>query len=165
MAPSSRRASSVRWAAPDPAALVLDPWAAPIGVGIADGSAAAWQPPVAHTRIRWMPAPAALLPPPAALAGAPTPAPPSAATERALATLRAISAAPTDVRELPPLRPLPPPTGASPLAAPVPTFASPDPAARVTADAPPLVRWRLIALVTAVGASVAATVTLLAALL
>ena len=127
----SRRARVGAWAAPDPTALVLDPWAAPVGRPVALATTSPWSPPVGQSRVAWMASPAALLP-----------APTTATGRGALATLRALAETP--------IGPFPPTpsverAGASsgsllqrpPLPRPAPrvstAFPAPDPATRVGA--------------------------------
>lgn len=147
VAPPLRRAAPERWAAPDPATLVIDPWAPPVGAAVASSAPASWAAPAAHTRVRWMASPAALYPAPALFRSSSSPSRAAeASTERALETLRAIAAAPVD-GDVPP-----------------PAFAAPDPAARVVSDEPSAwssIRWRVVALASAAGAALGAGVTLL----
>ncbi|WP_154723292.1 hypothetical protein [Ilumatobacter coccineus] len=190
VAAPARRSKIDVWAAPDPAELVLDPWAAPVGLPVARTRVSPWSAPVASARVTWMPAPAALLPAPTALqtpALDAEPAPDAAlATERAIATLRAFTRSPEAVTTPPTLGRLQPPVG-SPLPAPrlasapdalpapsaatraaddapLPAFAPPH-AGTAVRDRSSVARWRLVALVSGVGAATVAVVTLLASVL
>lgn len=180
VAAPSRRSKVDTWAAPDPAALVLDPWAAPVGLPVARTRVSPWAAPTAATRITWMRAPDVLHPAPAAAVDS------ALATERAIATLRAFAQAPRDTARPPAVAQLQPPVGvplASPLvgtapaALPAPTLATRAPSADTGAEfAPPrpdtavrdrssVARWRLVALVSGVGAATVAVVTLVASVL
>jgi hypothetical protein len=179
-----RRSRIDVWAAPDPTQLVLDPWAAPVGLPVARTLMSPWSPPTASTRITWMPAPAVLFPPPNA-AGLVREPDAEVATERALATLRAFaegphrSARPTadSVETRTPFDAAPAsiavvrsdsPPMADPLrivtTAAQPVFAPPQPGTAVD-NGPSPVRWRVIAVVSGIGVAVAAAVTLLASVL
>ena len=159
VSPASRRVVSERWSAPDPATLVLDPWAAPVGLAVALDAPAPWVAPPAHTRIRWMASPAALHPTPALFRSTSSPAEPTKvadveptkvadveeSTERALAALRTIVA---------PVEPAPA----------RPAFPAPDPAERIetpSGSAWSQIRWRVVAIASAAGAAVGAGATLL----
>ena len=109
-----RRARTEMWSAPDPRAIVLDPWAPPRGQPIASMSLSPWPAPRATARIAWMAAPPAVLPPP--LLSLPARSPD---VDRALAALRALAAQPDSILAQPirpsgpvveVLPPLPPPS-------------------------------------------------------
>jgi hypothetical protein len=109
-----RRSRTEMWSAPDPRAIVLDPWAPPRGQPIASMSLSPWPAPRATARIAWMAAPPAVLPPPTLSLPARSPD-----VDRALAALRALAAHPDSILAQPTrpsgpvvavMPPLPPPS-------------------------------------------------------
>lgn len=190
----ARRSRVDTWAAPNPTQLVLDPWAAPVGLAVARTRVSPWSAPSAATRITWMPSPAALLPPPVAFQRVDQPEA-AIATERAIATVRAFVESPRKSALLVPTALVAPIVADAPISTvgatepgldtlslvePMPAgheFAS-EPTVQLAPPrvAPPQVgtaigdrtskaRWRLAAIVTGVGAATAAVVTLLASVL